>query len=66
MYTVPSTDRLSQPAVLVNQGNCHAIDLGLHPDLHTITQPVFDGASIAEFFQAGMGYGMGNPAGGGT
>jgi hypothetical protein len=61
-YPVTTTDRLVQPAVAIDQRHSHTVDLGLNPDLIPIFQPGFDGAPIAQFFQAGVGDGMSNRA----
>ncbi|MNI53400.1 hypothetical protein D3C73_1082270 [compost metagenome] len=54
LHTVAATDRLRQQALAVHQRHRHAVDLGLRPDIRAITQPVFDGATVTQFFQAGM------------
>ncbi|MNR13316.1 hypothetical protein D3C85_1297130 [compost metagenome] len=60
--SVAATDRLGQQAFAVDQCHRHTVDLGLNPDIVATLQPGFDGATVMQFPQAGLGDGVSNGA----
>ena len=61
-YAVAATDGLYQQAIAIHQGDRHAVDFGLNPDIGAAAQPMLDGAGVAQFFQASVHDGVGNRA----
>ncbi|MGX1171777.1 hypothetical protein AB7M32_000502 [Pseudomonas sp. R151218B TE3479] len=56
--TIAAADRLMQAPLAVNQGDRHAIDFRLRPDVLSSKQPGLHGVGVLQFFQAGMDDGV--------
>ena len=60
LHAVPPADQLHQPALSVDEGDCYAIDLWLHPNICLAGQPAFYSLTVGQLVDAGVRHRMRN------
>ena len=62
VYTVTPAGQLYQSALLVSEGYCNTIDLGLYPHAGLAGHPSRHGLAVCQLVDAGMRHGVGDRA----
>ncbi len=64
LESIATADGLVQPALSINQGHGHAVDLGLNPQVLAALHPLPDRLVVRQLVQSGMGRRVGNGSAG--